>query len=86
MSYIYASCNLLSIDYDVPQGRNVSPILFIIFINDLIKSAPNVQYVLFADDSSLFLSDPCLQSLVQRTYVALTNVKTWFLNNRLTLN
>ena len=86
VSYNKATSNLLSIDYGVPQGSNVGPILFIIFINDLIKSAPNAQFVLFADDSSLFLSDPCLHSLVQRTNDALNNVKTWLLNNRLTLN
>ena len=34
----------------------------------------------------MFLSDSCLQSLVPRANAALNYVKTWLLNNRLTLN
>ena len=84
VSFNKANSNLLSIDYGVPQGSTVSPILFIIFNNDFIKSAPNAQFVLFADYSSMLLSNPCLHRLVQRTKVALNNVKTGLLNNRST--
>ena len=34
----------------------------------------------------MFFSDPRLHSFVQRATAALTNVKTWLLNNRLTVN
>ena len=55
-------------------------------MNDLIKSALNAHFVLFADYSSLSVSDACLHILVQLTNVALKNVETWLPNIRLTLN
>ena len=54
--------------------------MFLIFINDLIKSAPQLEYILFADDTNIFCSKP---EILKDN---LKKVEEWCLANRLILN
>ena len=74
------SSPLQDIEMGVPQGSVLGPILFLIFINDLTKIAPMLDFILFADDTNIFSSDPMLL----KTNLHL--VEKWCLTNRLILN
>ena len=44
---------MLSINTDVLQGSIVGPLLFNILINDIIMSSKKINFILYADDTTL---------------------------------
>ena len=77
--------NLATINIGVPQGSVLGPLLFLLFINDMPS---NIDFftILFADDTTLQLSDKSLDNLISRANFHLKSANDWFNSNRLTLN
>ena len=76
---------LLSIDLGVPQGSNLGPLLFIIFINDL-PGASSLITKLFADDTCLLFSANTVAGLQNIANRELNKIENWMTSNKLTLN
>ena len=72
--------SLKEVRIGVPQGSVLGPILFLIYINDLINAAPMFNYLLFADDTNIFSNDPLLLK------ANLKKIEQWCLSNKLILN
>lgn len=78
--------NKFSISCGLPQGTVLSPLLFLLYVNDIHKATPDNQIRLFADDSNIFIIDTTLERVYTRANQALINITEWLQANKLSLN
>jgi hypothetical protein len=89
--YQCVSCNgamsdLRLVKYGVPQGSNLGPLMFLLFINDLPNSSSILTFILFADDTNAFYSHTSYLTLTKIVNAELQLVAEWFAANKLSLN
>ncbi|CAB4006755.1 Hypothetical predicted protein, partial [Paramuricea clavata] len=70
----------------IPQGSNLGPLLFTIYINDLPNSLEITEPAMFADDTSLTATGESSFEIEYKLGGEIQNVKTWLDANKLTLN
>ncbi len=62
----------------VPQGAILSPLLFALYVNDIVKCAEDSEINLFADDTSLYIEDYSASSLSTRLQECVNILSAWF--------
>ena len=70
----------------VPQASILGPLLFLIYINDLLHVCNESIPILFADDTNLFFSGKNLPDLEKRINEELNDISLWLKVNKLSLN
>lgn len=78
--------DLLPIRSGVPQGSILGPFLFIVYINDIVTIADDLKFVIYADDTSIFLSSTSIDDLISRCNVVLYQLNKWAQINKLQIN
>ena len=85
MKYTIFKSNLDSVLYGVPQGSILSPVIFLLYNNDISKYFDYVKCVLYAEDTNLFVESETINSLYMLGNQVVTAYNEWFLVKRLTL-
>ena len=76
----------MEIKCGVPQGSVLGPLLFIIYTNDLPNVLNTTKCILFADDTTIYLSSDKIETMYQIMNDELLNLTDWFKANKLSLN
>ena len=76
----------LPIQYGVPQGSILGPLLFIIYINNISSVVNYCRVQLYADDTLLYVSSPSVNVIESKLSEDLERIITWLNGNYLFLN
>ena len=84
----YKSCDsaFKCITCGVPQGSILGPLLFILYVNDIVTATSLFDIILFADDTTLLYSDPDIASKINTINIELTEINNWFRANKMSIN
>ena len=74
------------INYGIPQGSILGPLVFLINVNDLPNCVENSNIRMFGDDTTLTASGKSIQQIESKINCDLINIKEWLLANKLSLN
>jgi ribonuclease HI len=60
-----------------PQGSVISPLLFLLMINDIPKAIDGVEMSLFADDSAIYMGHRSVEVLQKKMQLSMNAIQDW---------
>uniref|UniRef100_A0A672G3Z8 Reverse transcriptase domain-containing protein n=1 Tax=Salarias fasciatus TaxID=181472 RepID=A0A672G3Z8_SALFA len=78
--------NFCNITCGVPQGSVLGPILFLLYVNDIVSASNVLKCILFADDTTLFYTGKNINEVLQTVENEFQKVLHWFNANKLSIN
>ena len=80
------STNINKLTSSVPQGSNLGPILFIIYVKDFPKCLRYSSCLTFADDTTMLISEKNQKNLYDNANEELNKIENCLATNKLSLN
>ena len=69
-----ANSDECNVEYGVPQGSVLGSLLFLIYVNDIVTTSTIGKFVLYADDTNIFISGTSENEVNEKAQIVLINV------------
>ena len=86
VTYNQCKSEMNNVNIGVPQGSILGPLLFLLYVNDLPTISSHLNFIQFADDTSIFIKGKSILDISRTMSSEMRNVTEWLKNNKLTLN
>ena len=86
VSFNYADSQKLEIRCGVPQGSILGPLLFLLYVNDIVNVSSSLMPIIFADDTNIFLKGRSAKDVTETINKELSQIVLWLNSNKLSLN
>lgn len=76
----------MSAEFGIPQGGNLPPILYTLYVNDLFEQPFRGILYAYADDTCILYSGHCIKTIETKIKQDMKILEEWCFNNLLTIN
>ena len=80
------SSSFLRIECGVPQGSILGPIIFLLYTNDLPRVSTKLQFLLYADDTSIIYENSDTNTIIKSINMEMPKIIDWPKSNKLHIN
>ena len=86
VKYNKSKSNIREIKTGVPQGSILGPILFLLYINDIVYSTEVGKFYIFADDTNVLISESSDLKLTEKLNTIANDISNWLMANKIKVN
>jgi hypothetical protein len=86
VSYGVVNSSSESVSCGVPQGSILGPLLFLLYINDIVNVSSVLTPIVYADDTNVFIKGSSIDIMAKTLNEELSKLFLWLTCNKLSLN